>query len=313
MKNAKRILLLLMCLAVMATLLAGCKKDTPVPATTPGGDTATTPDDAATPDATPDDLAVMLDEDDVPNHPGPVILRVGMECDFPPHNWTQLKESEFAVAMPDGTYADGYDVQIAKKIAEELNMTLQVVKVDWDGLPPSLTSKKIDLIIAGMTDNEERRLVLDFTDIYWSSDLVIVVMKDGPYAGATSLADFSGAKITGQLDTLHYDFVDMIPGVDKQPAVADFPTMLMSLTSGKIDGYVAERPAAISAEVADSRVTFVAFEGDNGFGEEMPVSIGLRHGEGELREQINDILAGITIEERQELMADAVARQPLQG
>ena len=241
------------------------------------------------------------------------VLRVGMECDFPPHNWTQLEETEFTVAMPDGTFADGYDVQIAKIIADRLGYELEVVKVDWDGLPPSLTSNKIDLIIAGMTDTEDRRLVLDFTDIYWSSDLVIVVMKDGSYADATSLADFSGAQITAQLDTLHYDVIDMIPDVNKQPAIADFPTMLMSLTAGRIDGYVAERPAAISAQLADSRVTFVEFSGNNGFGEEMPVSIGLRHNEDELRDSINSILAGITAGERQRLMEEAVMRQPLQS
>ena len=241
------------------------------------------------------------------------VLRVGMECDFPPHNWTQLESNQYTIPMPDGTHADGYDVQIAKIIADKLGYELQVVKVDWDGLPPSLTSNKIDLIIAGMTDNEERRLVLDFTDIYWSSDLVIVVMKDGPYANATKLADFSGAKITAQIDTLHYDLIDDIPGVDKQMAIADFPTMLMSLSSGRIDGYVAETPAAISAQISNPNVTYIEFEGANGFGEEMPVSIGLRHGEDELKNQINGILAGITDSQRQQMMEEAVNRQPLQG
>jgi len=241
------------------------------------------------------------------------VLRVGMECEFPPHNWVQLKESEFTVKMPDGTFADGYDVQIAKKIADTLGYELQVVKVDWDGLLPSMTSNKIDLIIAGMTDNEDRRMSIDFTDVYWSSDLVVVVMKDGPFVDAISLADFTGAKITAQMDTLHYALVDMIPDVSKQPAMSDFPTMLMSLQSGKIDGYLAERPAAISAQVSNPNITFIAFEGDNGFGEEMPVSIGLRKGEDELKKQINDVLAEISMENRQQLMEDAVMRQPVQG
>jgi putative lysine transport system substrate-binding protein len=236
-----------------------------------------------------------------------------MECDFPPHNWTQLEETAYTVSMPDGTFADGYDVQIAKIVADKLGYKLQVVKVDWDGLPPSLTSNKIDLIIAGMTDTEDRRLTLDFTDIYWSSDLVIVVRKDGPFANASSLIDFSGAAITGQIDTLHYDLIDMIPDVKKQQAMADFPTMLMSLSSKKIDGYVAERPAAISAQLSNPNVTFIEFEGDNGFGEEMPVSIGLRHNEDAFRDKINEILAGISVEQRKQLMEEAVARQPLQN
>ena len=292
MKKLMKILALVLCMAIAITITAACDKDT-------GGGTS--------PSASQSPAAADGGESTTPKR----VLRVGMECDFPPHNWTQLEENQHTIPMPDGTYADGYDVQIAKIIADKLDYELQVVKVDWDGLPPSLTSNKIDLIIAGMTDTEDRRLVLDFTDIYWSSDLVIVVMKDGPYANASKLADFSGAKITAQLDTLHYDLIDEIPGVDKQMAIADFPTMLMSLSSGRIDGYVAERPAAISAQISNPSVTFIEFTGDNGFGEEMPVSIGLRHGEDELKEQINGVLAGITVAQRQQYMEEAVNRQPL--
>lgn len=294
MKRTFKIISLLLCIVLAASMFAGCKGKTE-PEASPNPDTS----------------APVVTNGGGEAEKG--VLRVGMECDFPPHNWTQLAENEFTVPMPDGTYVDGYDVQIAKKIADELGYELQVVKVDWDGLPPSLTSKKIDLIIAGMTDNEERRLILDFTDIYWASDLVVVVMKDGPYAGATSLADFTGTKITAQMETLHYDLIDMIPDVDKQQAMADFPTMLISLTSGRVDGYLAERPAAISAQLSNPNVTFVEFEGDKGFGEEMPVSIGLRQGEETLKEQINEILATISVEERQQLMEEAVSRQPLQG
>ena len=299
MKKTSRFISLILCLMLAASLFAACNSGSGAPAGSSGSES---PAPASSSPEPAGDASTQKQ-----------VLRVGMECDFPPHNWTQLKESQYSVPMPDGTFADGYDVQIAKIIADKLNYELQVVKVDWDGLPPSLTSNKIDLIIAGMTDTEERRLVLDFTDIYWSSDLVIVVMKDGPYANATKLADFSGAKITGQIDTLHYDLIDEIPGADKQMAMDDFPTMLMALSSGRIDAYVAETPAAISAQISNPSVTYIQFEGDNGFGEEMPVSIGLRHGEDDLREQINAILAGITIGQRQQFMEEAVTRQPLQG
>jgi putative lysine transport system substrate-binding protein len=186
------------------------------------------------------------------------------------------------------------------------------VKSEWDGLPPSLTSNKIDLIIAGMTDDPARRLTIDFTDIYWSSDMVIVVRKDGPYAQASNLLDFAGAKITAQQGTIHYtQLIDEIPDVDKQAAMADFPTMLMALSAGRIDGYVAERPAAISANISNPDVIFIAFEPGKGFSEEVPISIGIRKGEDDLKAKINEILAGISIETRQEMMSDAVERQPL--
>ena len=85
-------------------------------------------------------------------------LRVGMEAAYAPFNWTQDDDSNGAVQI-EGTnqYANGYDVQIAKKIAEKLGKKPLVVKTTWNGLIPALTSKKIDLIVAGMSPTEERR------------------------------------------------------------------------------------------------------------------------------------------------------------
>jgi ABC-type amino acid transport substrate-binding protein len=234
-----------------------------------------------------------------------------MECEYAPYNWTQFEESEYSVPIGGGEYADGYDVQIAKLIASKLGSQLEIVKTGWDGLPPSLTSGMIDLIIAGMTDTPERRETIDFTDVYWVSDIVIVVKADGPYADADSLEDFAGAKITGQLSTLHYDLIDKIEGVNKQEAMDDFPTMLISLTSGRIDGYIAERPTAIAAELSHPDVKYISFDEDKGFGEEVPVSIGIRYGEDDLKAAINEILAELTETERQQLMEDAITRQPL--
>ena len=91
-----------------------------------------------------------------------------------------------------------------------------------------------------MSPTDERRASIDFSDVYYVSDLVMVVRKDGPYAQATSLEEFEGAKITAQLNTFHYTVVDQIAGVDKQTAMEDFPTMIVALQSGKIDGYVSE-------------------------------------------------------------------------
>lgn len=238
-------------------------------------------------------------------------FRVGMECDYPPFNWTQVDENENTVPIDGGMgYAGGYDVEIAKRVAEGLGKELVIVKVEWDGLIQKLNADQIDAVIAGMSPTAERKITVDFTDAYYNSDLVVVVRKDSPFAEAKTLEDFSGAKITGQLNTFHYTVIDQIPGVQKMPAMDTFPTMTVALTSGAIDGYISERPGAVSACAANDALAFVTpgFEASE---EDTSIAVALKQGQPELVEQINGILAGIDADTRNELMDNAVLNQPI--
>lgn len=236
---------------------------------------------------------------------------VGMEAGYAPFNWTQLDDSNGGVKI-DGNaeYAGGYDVEIAKKIAEGLEKELVIVKTEWDGLVPSLESGKIDAIIAGMSPTAERKETIDFSENYYTSNFVMVVKKGGPYEGATSIQDFSGAKVSGQLNTSHYGVIDQIKGVEKQPAMDNFPAMRVALESGMLDGYVSERPEGISASSANENFAMVEFtDGFVADEEETAVAVGLKKGS-DLTKQINDILAGISEEDRQNIMDTAIKNQP---
>lgn len=236
---------------------------------------------------------------------------IGLEAGYPPFNWTQLDDSNGGVKISgNAEYAGGYDVEIAKKIAEGLGKELVVVKTEWDGLVPSLQSGKIDAIVAGMSPTAERKQSIDFSDNYYTSNFVMIVKKGGPYENATSIQDFSGAKITGQLNTSHYGVIDQIKGVQKQPASDNFSAMRVALESGVIDGYVSERPEGISASAANKNFAMVEFtDGFKASEEETAVAVGLKKGS-ELTEQINEILAKISEEERQEIMDKAIQNQP---
>lgn len=241
------------------------------------------------------------------------VLKVGMEAAYAPFNWTQNDDSNGAVPISGSKeFAGGYDVEIAKRIAEGLGMELKIVKTDWDGLIPSLQTGVIDVVIAGMSPTEERKQSIDFSDNYYTSDYVIVVKKDGPYANAKSIHDFEGAKVTGQLGTTHYDVIDQMTGVQKQVAANDFGQMRVQLASGAIDAYVSERPEGISAEYAIEGFTYIVPE--DGFDADetnTAIAVGLKKGS-DLTEKINEILAGISEEERQQIMEEAIQNQPSQ-
>jgi len=240
------------------------------------------------------------------------ILRVGMECGYAPFNWTQQDDSNGAVRIEGSSeYAAGYDVEIAKRIAKGLGKELVIVKTEWLGLVPALTPGKIDLIIAGMSPTADRLKEIDFSDVYYESDLVIVVKKGGPYENATSLKDFKGAKITAQLNTFHYTVIDQIEGVNKLEAMDDFPAMRVALESGIIDGYVSERPEGVSAEAANPNFKMIELT-DGGFEtspEDTAIAVGVKKGS-QLTAKINEILKEISQEERVRLMDEAIRNQP---
>lgn len=241
-------------------------------------------------------------------------LRVGMEAAYAPFNWTQDDDSNGAVQI-EGTnqYANGYDVQIAKKIAEKLGKKPLVVKTTWNGLIPALTSKKIDLIVAGMSPTEERRKEIAFSDSYYRSQPVIVVRKDSDYAAAKSLTDFKGAKLTSQQGVYLYDLIDQIDGASKETAMGDFAQMRQALEAGVIDGYISERPEALTAEDANPNLKMVNL--DQGFttnDEEVTTAVGMRKDDARMS-QVNAAIATLSVDQQVALMDEMIQNQPLAG
>lgn len=105
-------------------------------------------------------------------------LRVAMECAYNPFNWTQTTDANGAVKYgSSGLYANGYDVQVAKFIAAELGMNLEIVRMEFDSMIEAVKAGSVDAIIAGMSPTEERLQQIDFTTCYYKSELVIIYKK----------------------------------------------------------------------------------------------------------------------------------------
>jgi len=238
-------------------------------------------------------------------------LRVGMECDYAPFNWTQLNDSDTAVLIDGGQagYCDGYDVAIAAAIAKDLGRELVIKKIEWDGLPMAVNNDEIDLIIAGMTDTEERRASLTFTTPYYVSDMVLIVRADSPWIDAESINDFLGARVVAQLNTFHDDIIEQIPGVIHETAMGTFPLMTVALQSGAVDAMVSELPVAIAITNNNPDLVYVQFDVEQGFsaGDDATVSIALKI-DSPLFDSVQEALNRISDAQRVTLMMEALAR-----
>ena len=241
------------------------------------------------------------------------VIKVGMECAYAPFNWTQTDESNGAVKISNADgYANGYDVQIAKQIADGLDVKLEIYVYEWDALIPSVESGTLDCIIAGMSPTAERKDTIDFTSNYYVSNLVIIMNKDSSYANASSLADFAGAKIGAQSGTFHENAVTQIENV--QPSIlANFTLLYTALTSGTIDGYIAEEPTAFDRCSSNDSLTYAALvNNDTGFKcseEDTAIAVGIRKNSS-ANDEISKIIDGISVEQRNELMMKMVELAP---
>lgn len=239
-------------------------------------------------------------------------LYVGMECGYAPFNYTQTDDANGAVKISNADgYANGYDVMIAKRIAESLNKELVIVKYEWDALVNAVYTGSLDFIIAGMSPTAERKQTIDFSDAYYESQLVLVVRKDGAYVDATCLDDFNGAKIVAQLGTFHDQVLEEQAGehgILRQTPLSTFPEMTNALNLGTIDAYVAEEPGAKSDCAANPKLTYVSLKNnDTGFiasAEDVQVAVGLKKNS-PYKSAINEVLANLSDEDRLSLIETA--------
>ena len=241
------------------------------------------------------------------------VLRIGVECDYAPNNWEEKEPTDFNVPLSNfsGLYAEGYDIQMAKLVADKLNFNLEVKKIAWENLIPALQNGEIDAIFSGMLDTDQRKELVAFTEPYevHKTEYVVVVNKNSPYADAERLTDFHGAKFTGQKDTNLYASISQLPGAIAEPAVDTVPEMLDKVISGKVDGIVINLDTGRSYEAAHSVLKVIKFPEDEGFVIGFTgICAALRKDDTELLERINKILDDLKRSERQKIMDDTVAR-----
>lgn len=245
------------------------------------------------------------------------VLRVAMECAYAPYNWTQPDDSNGAVPIAESNeFAYGYDVMMAKKICEELDYDLEIVRLDWDSLIPALQSGQADCVIAGQSITAERLQAVDFSEPYYYASIVTLVKKGSKYENAKSVADLSGATCTSQQSTIWYqNCLPQIENANILAATASAPDMLMSLNADKCDLVVTDQPTGKGALVAYPNFVMLEFGGgDADFQvteEDINIGISIKKGNTELKTAIDSVLGKMTKDDFSKMMDEAISVQPL--
>ena len=244
-------------------------------------------------------------------------LKVAMECGYAPYNWTQTTDANGAVKISGSTeYAYGYDVMMAKLIAEKLGKDLEIVKLDWDSLVPAVQSGTVDCVIAGQSITSDRLQMVDFTTPYYYASIVCLVNEGSKYENAQGISDLKGAVCTSQQNTVWYDVcLPQIEDANILPAQESAPAMLVALSAGRVDLICTDMPTAQAALVAYPSFRLLDFtESDDNFvasQEEINIGISVSKNNPELTAAINEVLATLTVDDYNKMMDEAISVQPL--
>ena len=244
----KKFFALLLTLA-MALSLAACGGGNDAPADS-GNDAGTTApadtgSDASAPaDTTPDYGAMTLDE------LKPLIttvtsgkLTVATSPDFAPYEFYSIGE--------DGTPTlAGFDMALAQYIADFLGLELNPVPIDFDGVLMELSTKSVDLGMAGLSPDPAREGIMDFSDIYYLGGQSFVTVKGNedkfPDLASTNNADY---QIGAQIGSIQVDLMQENSPDAQQIQLSKVTDIIMELLAGKLDGAYIETAVAESYAV----------------------------------------------------------------
>lgn len=283
------------------------------------GDDVETGSEEDTPE---EDDATEDPEQDVPTGVEDNTLTIAMECAYAPYNWAQNDDSNGAVPIENvpGSYANGYDVMIAKRICEANDWELEIVQTDWDSLVPGVMTGTYDAVIAGQSMTADRSEQVDFAGPYYYATMVCLTKKDSPFASAEGINDLAGGKATAQDATIWYsECLPQIPDVEIPLKAADAPAMLMALETGTVDFVCTDLPTAQGAILAYPDMVVLDFSGTDGDfqfteqerAENVNIGVSLMKGNEFLRNAIDDVLNEMTVDDFDSLMQEAIKIQPI--
>ena len=199
-------------------------------------------------------------------------LTMSTNAAFPPYEMTT-----------DTGAFEGIDVEIAGAIADKLGLELQIDDMDFDAALLAAQQGKSDMVMAGVTVNDERKQVMDFSNTY-ASGVQVVIVKEG--SDIATVDDLAGHMIGTQRGTTGYIYCSDDVGEDSVTAYDDGLTAVQALNNGQVDCVVIDSAPAKEFVAANEGLVIL----DTEYAVE-DYAIGMAKGNTALVEAVNGALA----------------------
>ncbi|GAB6930205.1 ABC transporter permease subunit [Paenibacillus sp. JCM 10914] len=215
---------------------------------------------------------------------------LGTSADYAPYEFHQIIDGVDTIV--------GFDIEIAKEIAKDLDAELIIQDTSFDALLPELTSGRVDFVISGMNPTEERRNSIDFSDPYYAAEQSVVVRMEDELKYAT-MESLHGARIGVQKGSIQESIAKQIPNASVV-SLDKIPDLLLQLDSERVDAVIAEYPIAkTNMNEATMAITAAKPTAEND-----EYAIGVRKGNEELLASINATLARLKADDKIQQFVD---------
>ena len=204
-------------------------------------------------------------------------LVVGTASGYPPYEFIDIESSDQAVI--------GIDMELAQAIADELGVELEVQDMNFSSLLTSLSANKIDIAIAGIAPNDERKKTMDFSDSYLFADQSIIINKTDADKYKT-LDDFKGQTLAVEKSTTQEAICqEMLPDCPLT-SLEKVPECILELKNGKAAGVAVESIVGEQYVLSDDTLQFA----DANFNTKKESAIALNKGNEDLLEIMNKVI-----------------------
>lgn len=206
---------------------------------------------------------------------GEIVL--GTSADYPPYEWLSKDK--------DGnTQVVGFDIALGQAIADKLGVKLKVQDMAFNGIIPSLKAGDVDIAIAGLAANEERKEAIDFTDTYHGGSQGVLIRKEDAEK-YKSKDDFKGAKVAAQLGSLQENLATELKGAEYE-GMTNSNNIVLELKNKAIDAMI----VAGSTGTQFAQLNDDLLYQDVGFEEEDSMAVGVAKGNEDLIKIINEVI-----------------------
>ena len=160
----------------------------------------------------------------------PLNIKIATESSYKPFSYTDA----------DGKLI-GYEIELVDALCAQMKAECEVISQDWDGLIPGLNAQKFDAAIAGMSITPERKEVVDFSDPYFHSGIILI----GKKGDDLSVESLIGLPIASQRSTVASQYLQ------DEHADADIKlydtqdNAYLDLTSGRVRGMMSDKVTGI--------------------------------------------------------------------